>query len=158
MNLYLQWWKNDDDWLRRSRDILILVERHKNVNASSNMYIRRSTVYEGCSIHLQPIKVQADVLYIIAVWHVWWSTQLMNIPRVWSYKHFLFFRLLNIATLLDLANGEKWQNHFLRSSATLVTRAKPSIKSTTRLFETILLILWQKCDILLYRKFETQCK
>ena len=51
---------------RRSRDMLILIEWHKNISvqlwhASSNMQIHKSTVYEGCSISLQP-KVEADVL------------------------------------------------------------------------------------------------
>ena len=67
MNLPLQWWKNGEDWLRRSRDMLILIEWHKNTSvqlwhASSNMQIHKSTVYEGSSVSLQP-KVEADVLY-----------------------------------------------------------------------------------------------
>ena len=41
----------------------------------------QSTVYEGCSISLQP-KVEADVLYTIVIWHVCRSTQLMKIPKV----------------------------------------------------------------------------
>ena len=47
--------------------MLILIEWHKNISvqlwcASSNMQIHKSTVYEGCSISLQP-KVEADVPY-----------------------------------------------------------------------------------------------
>ena len=54
------------DWSRRSRDILILIEWHKNISvqlwhASSNMQIHKSTVYEECLISLQP-KVEADFL------------------------------------------------------------------------------------------------
>ena len=68
MNLPLQWWENGDDWLRRSRDMLILIEWHKKTflsklrHASSNMQIQKSTVDEGCLISSRP-KVEADVLY-----------------------------------------------------------------------------------------------
>ena len=67
MNLPLQWWKNGDDWLRRSRDMLISIEWHKNISvqqwhASSSMQIHKSTVYEECLVSSRP-NVEADVLY-----------------------------------------------------------------------------------------------
>ena len=35
MDLPLQWWKNEDDWLRRSRDMLILNKLHKNISVQT---------------------------------------------------------------------------------------------------------------------------
>ena len=35
MDLTLQWWKNGDDWLRRSRDMLILIEWHENISVQT---------------------------------------------------------------------------------------------------------------------------
>ena len=39
IDLPLQWWNNVDDWLRRSREMLILIEGHNNISVQTVAYI-----------------------------------------------------------------------------------------------------------------------
>ena len=99
-----------DDWLRHSRDMLILIEWRKKISvqlwhASSNMQIHKFTVCKGCSISLQP-KVEADVLYNCNLARVQlWLDYIVTVLIERNIKSQIIFYLLDIAMIIK----RKWK-------------------------------------------------
>ena len=136
MNLPL-WWRNTDNWLRQSRDMLILIECHKIKKhfCQTNCTHRQTCTADPQTISAQGVKYflaygRTGSLYSCTDLPNWWMYQ--KAPKVWSNKHILLCCYDYLSYLSRPWNGTNDKSIIVRSSATLVSRAKRPWSKSTR--------------------------